>query len=59
MLSSCRKTMSVISAPKVADGQAGQDRDRMDEVFVEDAEHEVDHEDCDREASNPGLGASW
>ena len=29
--------------------QAGQDRQRMDEALVQDAEHEVDHEDREHE----------
>ena len=37
-------SISVISAPMPADGRPGQDGERMDEVLVEDAEDDVDHQ---------------
>jgi hypothetical protein len=44
MLSSCRNAQSVNSAPKLAAGRPGENRQRMDEILVENAEHDVDHE---------------
>ena len=63
MFRSCLKSSSVSSAPKPADGRPGENRQRVDEALVEDAEHDVDDEDREREhpaearASSPGTPA--
>ena len=56
MFRSCLKSSSVSSAPKPAAGRPGENRDRVDEALVEDAEHDVDHED--RERQHPARGPS-
>ncbi len=50
---------SVSSAPNPANGQAGEDGERMDEALVQDAEHDVDHrdgEDQEDEQARLGVG---
>ena len=46
--------ISASSAPMPADGQRGQDGDRVDPAFVEHAQHDVDHHD--RGQDQPGFG---
>ena len=45
MLRSMRKGSSVSNAPEPGEGQGGQDGQRMDETFVEDAQHQIDDQD--------------
>ena len=59
MLSSCPKTSSVSSAPNPAERQPREDRERVDEALVQDAQHQVDHQDRhdQQHQRHAGLGA--
>ena len=53
-----RNTISVTQRAEAGEGQRREDRERVDEALVEDAEHDVDDEDRHEEQpSEPLYGA--